>query len=84
MLTVLTVFSALVPCGIRLDDALDGGPAVCGVGASKRTCGPVHCFTGRGPESEVCHPRQPIEVNSDHLGGFLKQANSSPSGGGHV
>src|SRR5262245_6400762 len=42
---------------IRVDDALDRGLAVCGVGSSEGAGGPETCFARRGPEREVGHSR---------------------------
>jgi hypothetical protein len=46
--------------GIRLDDALNGGPAVCGLGARDGAGRPQSCFTRRGPERKIGHTRQPV------------------------
>ena len=36
------------------------------IGARKSTGGPQGCFASRGPEREIGHARQPVEVNGTH------------------
>jgi hypothetical protein len=52
--------------GICFDDAFDGRSAVCRVGAGERAGRPQRCFASGGPEREVCHARQRVEVNTTH------------------
>jgi hypothetical protein len=47
---------------VCLNDGLDGGPAVCGVGTAEGTCRAECCFAGGGPKSEVGHARKPADV----------------------
>src|SRR5258705_10940298 len=50
--------------GICFDDALDGGSAVCRIGARKRASRPQGRFASRGPEGEIRHARPPVKVNA--------------------
>jgi hypothetical protein len=50
--------------GICFDDALDCGSAVCRVGPSEGAGRPQRWLASGGPEREICHPRQLIEVDT--------------------
>ncbi len=49
---------------VHLDNAFDCGFVVRIIGARKGARRPQRCFASRGPQGEVCHPRQAGETNS--------------------
>ncbi len=54
--------------GICLDDALDGGSAICRVGAREGAGRPKCGFTRRSADRKIGHARQRLEVNTADLG----------------
>ena len=48
---------------VGLDDALDGRPSVCHIGASESAGRPERRFTRGGPERKIRHARQCLELH---------------------